>query len=124
MSDSLTPENASPTTSSDAQTISEMRAAIESLRGVFQVVALSGIVLSATFLMYFYRQVSAARRQNDDLKAYIIDYNTNILPKIEMSRTNLEAFAKSNPTVLPILRKYFATNAPASTPPPPPSTAP
>jgi hypothetical protein len=122
MSDSLTPENASPT-SSDAQTISEMRSAIESLRGVFQVVALSGIVLSATFLMYFYKQVSAARRQNDELKTYIIDYNTNVLPKIEMSRTNLEAFAKANPTVVPILRKYLATNTPAtSTPPPPPTT--
>lgn len=103
------PEN--PNTDSDAQTLREMRAAIESLRGVFQVVALSGIALSCTLLLFFYREVKTARRQNDEFKTFIADYNTNVLPKVEMSRTNLEAFARTNPTLIPLYRKYFSTNA-------------
>src|SRR5213595_3101262 len=96
------PENpiSSPQTqtpSSDTQTISEIRSAVESLRGVFQVVALSGIVLSATLLLFLYKEVSVARRQNLELMGYINDHNTNLVPRIEMSRTNLEAFAKTNP---------------------------
>jgi hypothetical protein len=113
-------ENPNPIPADESQTISEMRSAIESLRGVFQVVALSGIVLSATMLLYLYKEVSVVKRQNDELRNYIIDYNTNLMPKIELTRTNLEAFAKSNSSAMPIFKKYFSTNAPVTTPPPPP----
>ena len=106
------PENSNG--GSDAQTLNEMRAAIESLRGVFQVVALSGIALSCTLLLFFYREVKQVRRQTTELKAYITEYNTNVWPKVDVARTNLEAFARTNPTFVPIYRKYFATNAPGT----------
>lgn len=108
-----------PTT--NAQTIAELRSAIESLRGVFQVVALSGIVLSGTLMLFLYKEVSVVRRQNEELRANLNDYYTNFLPKIEMTRTNLEAFARTNPSIIPLLKKYFPTNQPAkaATPPPP-----
>jgi len=108
------PEN--PIPSSDAQTLSEIRSAIESLRGVFQVVALSGIVLSCTVLAFFYKETSLIQRQNNDLNNYISEYNTNLAPKIEMARTNLTAFGRTNPTIAPLLQKYFPTNRPASKP--------
>jgi len=106
-----------PTSSSDAQTLSEIRSAIESLRGVFQVVALSGIVLSCTILAFLYKQVSVIQRQNTEMRNVVLDYNTNVAPKIEMARTNLETFARTNPNFVPVLRKYFpTTNAPTSKP--------
>jgi hypothetical protein len=121
MSDSNNPISSASTTVSDPQTTTEIRAAIESLRGVFQVVALSGIVLSATLLTFLYKEVSVVRRQNNELIGYLNDFNTNVVSKIESARTNLPTFAKTNPTIDPIIKKYFATNAPAKTPPPPPS---
>ena len=110
------PENSNG--GSDAQTLNEMRAAIESLRGVFQVVALSGIALSCTMFFFFYREGLQARRQNTELKAFVNEYNTNVWPKVDIARTNLEAFAKTNPTFVPIFRKYFSTNAGGTNPAP------
>ncbi|HUS37646.1 MAG TPA: hypothetical protein VM680_20020 [Verrucomicrobiae bacterium] len=104
------PENPNP--SSDAQTIAELRSAVDSLRGVFQVVALSGIVLSCTIFLFFFRETKSIRRQNDEFRVVINEFDTNVLPKIEMARTNLEAFARTNPTFVPIYKKYFPTNAP------------
>lgn len=96
---------------SDAQSLGEIRSAIESLRGVFQVVALSGIVLSCTVMAFLYKENAVVKRQSDDLRNYINEYNTNVAPKIEMAQTNLEAFAKTNPTIVPLLKKYFPTNS-------------
>lgn len=103
------PEN--PNTSSDAQTIAQLRSAVESLRGVFQVMALSGIVLSCTIFLFFYRETKSIRRQNDEFMVVIREFETNVNPKIEMARTNLEAFARTNPTFVPVYKKYFSTNA-------------
>jgi hypothetical protein len=121
MNDPEIPSSPTPATASDAQATSEIRAAIESLRGVFQVVALSGIVLSATLLAYLYKEVSIVKRQNSELMGYINDFDKNLGPKIEAARTNLPTFAKTNPTIEPIIKKYFATNSP---PPAPPSSNP
>jgi hypothetical protein len=104
------PENPNP--SSDAQTIAELRSAVDSLRGVFQVIALSGIVLSCTIFLFFFRETKSIRRQNDEFRVVINEFDTNVLPKIEMARTNLEAFARTNATFVPIYKKYFATNSP------------
>ncbi|HEY6228880.1 MAG TPA: hypothetical protein VI282_17300 [Verrucomicrobiae bacterium] len=117
MNDPESPISPASSPSSDSQTIYEMRGAIESLRGVFQVVALSGIVLSATVMMYLYQQVSVVRRQNDELIAYINEFNTNVVPRVEMARTNLQVFAKTNASIEPLVRKYFPpTNAAPSKP--------
>ena len=110
------PENSNG--GSDAQTLNEMRAAIDSLRGVFQVVALSGIALSCTLLLFFYREVKQVRRQNTELKAFVNEYNTNVWPKVDVARTNLEAFARTNANFTPIFRKYFSTNAVGTNPAP------
>jgi hypothetical protein len=120
MSDFENPISPSSTTASDAQTTKEIRAAIESLRGVFQVVALSGIVLSATLLAFLYKEISVVRRQNNELIGYLNEFQTSIGSKIDSARTNLPTFAKTNASIEPIMKKYFATNAPATTPPPPP----
>ena len=118
MNDPEAPITPASSSSSDAQTINEMRGAIESLRGVFQVVALSGIVLSATVMMYLYQQVSLVRRQNEELITYINDFNTNMVPKVDMARTSLQAFAKTNASIEPLVRKYFPpTNAAPFAPP-------
>jgi hypothetical protein len=106
-----------PSSPRETPTNEELRGAIETLRGVFQVAALSGIVLSAALFLFLYKEVSVVRRQNSELATYIIDYNTNVAPKIEMSRTNLEAFARTNPSIVPILKKYFPSNAPAASTP-------
>jgi hypothetical protein len=108
------PENPNPNTASDAQLLNEIRAAVESLRGVFQVAALSGIVLSCTLLLYFYRETRLVGRQNAEFKAFIADYNANTMPKLDAARTNLQVFARTNPTFVPIFNKYFATNSAAT----------
>jgi hypothetical protein len=112
------PENPNSGGGSDAEMLNEMRSAIEALRGVFQVVALSGIALSCTLLLFFYREVKQVRRQNTELKAFVNEYNTNVWPKVDIARTNLEAFAKTNPTFVPIYRKYFSTNTGGTNPAP------
>jgi hypothetical protein len=115
MNDLPTSGTPEPSSSSDAQTITELRASIESLRGVFQVLALSGIVISATLLAFLYKEVSMVRRQGNELMAYINEYQTNLAPKIELVRTNLQTFAKSNASIEPLVKKYFSTNTPAAT---------
>jgi hypothetical protein len=124
MNDPEIPGSSAPGNAFDAQSTKEIRYAIDSLRGVFQVVALSGIVLSATLLTFLYKEVSVVRRQNNELITYLNDFQTNIGSKIEAARTNLPTFAKTNASIEPIMKKYFATNAPAITPPPPPSSNP
>ncbi|MGZ5546210.1 MAG: hypothetical protein ACXWIU_16205, partial [Limisphaerales bacterium] len=75
------------------------------------------IVLSFTILAYLYKQTAVIQRQNFEMTTVALDYNTNVAPKIEMARTNLEAFARTNPSFLPVLRKYFpTTNAPLTKP--------
>lgn len=116
MNDLPTSGTPDPIRSTEAQTISELRASIESLRGVFQVLALSGIVISATLLAFLYKEVSTVRRQGNELMVYLNEYQTNLAPKIELARTNLQAFAKSNASIEPLVKKYFSTNTPATPP--------
>jgi hypothetical protein len=101
-----------PTPSADPQpaALSELRDAHESLRTLFQLSVLCGIVLSASVSFLVFKQVAAIHRQSAGLQAMIGDHNTNWSPRLHFARTNLEAYAAKDPSVAPIIQKYFSTN--------------
>lgn len=95
----------------ERQLVEELRQAVFSLRTMLHISALCGIVLSATIFVVFFKEVSTLRRQNDDMAAYINEYNKSFVPLAESVRTNLVDYARFHPTLAPILQKYYATNS-------------
>jgi hypothetical protein len=89
-----------------------LRDSIESLRTLFQLAVLCGIVLSASISFLVFKQVAGMRRQAATMQMLIDDHNTNWYPRVQAARTNLEAYAAKDPTLAPILHKYFSTNSP------------
>lgn len=69
-------------------------------------------VLLALLLMgagvggFLWRQVTLINLQVTQARQVVADYQTNVLPKINVFVTNLQAFAKNNPDFAPILAKY------------------
>jgi hypothetical protein len=102
-----------PTGAADTQALADVRRALDSLRTMFHLAALCGIVLSAVIYAFLYKEVKGLSRQNEDLRAYVQDFDANMAPKIRMAETNLAVFARTNPSFAPLFRKYFSTNAPA-----------
>jgi hypothetical protein len=104
------PENKTTAVRNPAE--EDLPSAIETLRTMFHFAALCGIVLSASFYILIHKQVVGLKRQNEELASYVHDFTSNIAPKVEMTRTNLEAFGRTDPSIRPLLLKYFpATNA-------------
>jgi hypothetical protein len=95
----------------EPKTVSDLRAAHESLRTMFQLSILCGIVLSASVFVLVYKQVASNQRQAFELQSIINEHQTNWAPKVEIARTNLAAFARENPSLAPILQKYFPSNS-------------
>ena len=106
-------------TKSAVDPVTELRRSHESLRTLFQLAVLCGIVLSMSVSFLVFKQVAAMRRQSLGLQTMIDDHNTNWIPRLHIARTNLEAYAIKDPTLAPIVQKYFATNQPARSTPPP-----
>ena len=109
----------SPRDVSQTEALLELKRAVISLRNLFHFSTLCGIALSATLFVLLLKQVSVLRRQNNEMVTYINDYNKNFVPMVDNIHTNLVEFARSNPTVNPLVQKYFSTNsAPAARPTP------
>jgi hypothetical protein len=109
-----TPET--PNGPRDGQEIAEIRQAVESLRTMFHLSALCGIVVGVSLYLFLHKQTANVQRGNDELRGYVEDYNTNFVPKVEIMRTNLEAFAKTHATLAPLLDKYFPAKPPVPKP--------
>lgn len=88
----------------------DVASAVESLRTMFHFAALCGIVLGVTLYVYIHKQVAWMKRQNQELVTFIEDYNSNVVTKVDMTRTNLEAFARTDPSIRPLLLKYFGNS--------------
>lgn len=98
---------------SESLALIELQRAHYALRTTLHMLALCGTILSATVFIYLYSEVAFLRTRNDELTALVTNYHKNFVPMAETARTNLETFARANPTLAPILQKYFGTNAPA-----------
>lgn len=100
-----------PAESPERKALLELKRAHLSLRTMFHLLALCSLLLTGTIFVILFQQVSLLRRQMDDTTTVMNDYNNVFIPQLEAVRTNLQAFATTNPSLDPILRKYFSTNS-------------
>jgi len=64
------------------------------------------LLLCAGLGLSYFRQASQLKSQLVQSERMVSNYNTNVLPRINVFIKNLQAFSKSNPDILPILTKY------------------
>ena len=98
-------------------TLSALQAEVQALRGLLLGVVTVLIILSASVNLFLLRQASMARGQLAENQKSIDDYDHHLLPNVQDFWGKLNAFAKSNPDLAPILGKYNfqgATPAPAA----------
>jgi hypothetical protein len=110
-------EKPATTESPERKALIELRKAHGNLRTLFHVLALSCLMLTATLFAIIFKQVSLLRRDLDEMTAVVNDYNKVFVPQLDSVRVNLEAYAKTNESFTPILRRYFPPNAPKGTQP-------
>lgn len=92
----------------------EIRAELKQLRTMFQIAAVSLIILTGTVFVLIYRQVSAIRPQNEQLTIELAEFeNSGTAAAIEELRVKLYTFSQQNPDFRPIYTRYFGTNQPA-----------
>jgi hypothetical protein len=100
-----------PAESPERKALLELKHAHLSLRTMFHLLALCSLLLTGTIFVILFQQVSLLRRQMEDTAMVANDYNNVFIPQLEAVRTNLQAFARTNQSLDPILRKYFSTNS-------------
>jgi hypothetical protein len=111
------PENPAATPESpERKAIIELRKAHASMLTLFQLLALCCLLLTGSIFVVIFKQVSVARKQVDEAVAYVQDYNKTFAPQIELVRAELEAIAKTNQGLVPLMRRYFSTNMPKNAP--------
>ncbi len=113
-----------PSTNMSAEpnlTVNELQESLRYLRNLFHIAMIGVIVLSCSFSLYLFKQISMLRRQAADMEAFVTDYETNTRPRIETFVNELTQFAKANPDFSPILNKYLQQGTPATGTPPPPA---
>lgn len=102
--------------SAEAREIRELQSQLAGYRGAIHVMALCGTVLAASYFLYVHKQVEGIQRQSAELNAYVADYQKTFVPQFEAARSNLATFARTNPSVAPILGKYFTNSAAGKAP--------
>jgi hypothetical protein len=105
-----------PSESEEARDLRELQAQVSGYRGAIHVMALCGTVMAASYFLYVHKQVEGIQRQSAELSVYLVDYQKNFIPQFEAARSNLVSFARTNPSVAPILGKYFTNSAAAKAP--------
>lgn len=107
----MTPtDNPTPGDTTMTAAPNDIRKVLESLRTMFHLAALCGIVLAAVMYVFLYKQVAGIQRQNTELNNYIQDYNTTVVPSVELARKNLQAYGQTNASFAPVFRKYFTNS--------------
>ena len=64
------------------------------------------LLMCAGLGLLFLHQASQLKGQVIQSERLVANYNTNVLPRINVFVKNLQAFSKSNPDILPILTKF------------------
>jgi hypothetical protein len=81
------------------------------------------ILISTGVNLFLLRQISLARRQADEFRAIVQDYEANNLPVMNKFVSDLRIFTASHPDFAPILAKYVqqspgpSSNTPPALPP-------
>jgi hypothetical protein len=96
-----------------------VRRELAALRSTTTSLLASMVCLAAALTMFFYHQARSLNRQVAEGERLINDYNSNAAPKIGWFVENLQAFAKTNPDLNPILAKYNLLPAPGPVAPAP-----
>jgi len=69
-------------------------------------VLVSLLLMCAGLGLMFLHQASQLKTQVIQSERIVANYNTNVVPRINVFVKNLQAFSKNNPDFLPILAKY------------------
>lgn len=110
------PEKPAATESLERKALLELRKAHGTLRVQFHLLALCCLMITGTLFVIIFKQVSLLRRDLDDMTAAVNDYNKVFVPQLETVRVNLEAYAKTNESFTPVLRRYFPANSKGAAP--------
>jgi len=90
-----------------------LRNDLKSLRYITTLLLVSLVCLAMGLTMFLYRQARGLNRQVAEAKRSIDDYNSNAAPRIQWFVGNLQAFARTNPDINPVLAKYNLLPAPS-----------
>jgi hypothetical protein len=96
-----------PVESPERRALLELKHAHLSLRTMFHLLALCSLLLTGSLFVIIFQQVSLLRRQSDEINLRVNDFNTTVAPQLEGIHTNLEVFAATNRSLMPLLRRYF-----------------
>lgn len=91
----------------DGRRIEELQRACSRLQSLLNWSLLAIIILSASFFLFLFRDMSLIRRQSNELTAAIAEFEEKNLPVMRQFRDQLEAYAQTNPEFRPILRRYL-----------------
>jgi len=108
-------------TSTSVTSVEDLKETCASLRHQLNSALILLLVVSATLSVFFLRQVTLARKDRDNLRPAIADYQQNAVPALNDFTAKLREYAKTHPDVVPILVKYGVVQA---TNPAAPSSAP
>jgi hypothetical protein len=104
-----------PVESPERKALIELKKAHLSLRTMFHLLALCSLLIAGALFVILFQQVSLLRRQSDEINLRITEYNNTVAPQLQGIHTNLEAFAATNRSLYPLLRRYFPTNTAGKT---------
>lgn len=105
----------------ETPTLSGLQQDLENLRQVLHGLLAVLIILTFGLNVFFFRQVTLARRQVHEAADYLANYQRTAEPAIQRFLTQLQDFAKTNRDFAPILTKYASLpgNPPGNLPTPP-----
>jgi hypothetical protein len=91
-------------------TLESLLVAHNALRTSLHVTLVMFLILSGSLFVFFLREVSLARRQINELRQVVVDYEKNTFPAMESFRGKLQAFTQTHPDFGAIYAKYFGGN--------------
>ena len=117
--DSANESAPSGTPSSVGAALKDLRTSYDGLRALFNMVLIGSILVHLSLGIFMFREVRGVRRQIEENSRLVANYEHAVKPKIDELQVKLTDYARQHPAFAPVVKKYFGTNAPASSPAPP-----
>ncbi len=117
-----TPENysaessAPPASSPTAAALRELQASYDGLRVLFNMVLTGAIILHLSLGIFVFRELRVVRRQIEESSRALANYHKVVEPKINELQVKFTEYSRQHPAFAPVVKKYFSTNSPVSSP--------